>query len=87
MRRLGRRGEGSIPSILTNKDFMAGKGDKQRPTDHVAYASNYDAIFGKRNLLGYGVAENTTDFDSVVPSLNLGTPASTENTDLNQSVE
>jgi hypothetical protein len=25
----------------------AGKGDKQRPTDHAKYASNYDAIFRK----------------------------------------
>lgn len=25
-----------------------GKGSKQRPTNHDAYASNYDAIFGKR---------------------------------------
>ena len=66
---------------------MAGKGDKQRPTDHAAYSANFDAIFGKRNLLGYGVAGNTTDFDSVVLGSNPGTPASTENTDLNQSVE
>ena len=27
---------------------MAGKGDKQRPTDHEAYASNYDLIFGNK---------------------------------------
>lgn len=26
----------------------AGKGDKQRPTDHEAYAKNWDAIFGKK---------------------------------------
>jgi hypothetical protein len=27
---------------------MAGKGSKQRPTDHSAYSSNYDAIFGRK---------------------------------------
>ena len=25
----------------------AGKGDKQRPTDHKAFSDNYDRIFGK----------------------------------------
>ena len=28
--------------------YEAGKGDKQRPTDHEAYSNNYDAIFGKK---------------------------------------
>ena len=28
--------------------YEAGKGDKQRPTDQAAYASNFDAIFGKK---------------------------------------
>jgi hypothetical protein len=27
---------------------MAGKGDKQRPTDHEAYSANFDAIFGNK---------------------------------------
>jgi hypothetical protein len=26
----------------------AGKGDKQRPTDHQKYAHNWDVIFGKK---------------------------------------
>lgn len=26
----------------------AGKGDKQRPTDHETYAKNWDAIFAKK---------------------------------------
>ena len=26
----------------------AGKGDKQRPTNHKAYSENYDQIFGKK---------------------------------------
>lgn len=26
----------------------AGKGDKQRPTDHKAYSNNYDLIWGKK---------------------------------------
>lgn len=30
--------------------YEAGKGDKQRPTDHEAYASNYDAIFSKKPI-------------------------------------
>lgn len=28
--------------------YEAGKGDKQRPTDHEAYANNYDAIFSRK---------------------------------------
>jgi hypothetical protein len=66
---------------------MSGKGDKQRPTDHAAYSSNYDAIFGKRNILGNGVDGNTTDFDSVVSGSIPGSPATNENSDLNESVE
>lgn len=68
--------------------YEAGKGDIRRPTDHAAFSANYDMIFGKkRNLLGNGVAGNTTDFDSVVSSSNPDSPASTENTDLNESIE
>ena len=29
---------------------MAGKGDKQRPTDHASYTSNYDVIFSKKTI-------------------------------------
>ena len=66
---------------------MSGKGDKQRPTDHVAYSSNYDAIFGKKNKLGDGVVGNTTDFDSVVSGSIPDPSATNENSDLNESVE
>ena len=27
---------------------MAGKGDRQRPTDHVKFSQNYDRIFGDK---------------------------------------
>ena len=81
-------GGASLILAMETKDNMSGKGDKQRPTDHAAYSANYDAIFGKKNkLLGNGVAENTTDFDSVVSGLNPGSPATNENSDLNESVE
>ena len=83
--------------------YEAGKGDTRRPTDHSAYSANFDAIFNRdkvrgytyhtvildelQDILGYGVIGNTTDFDSAVLGSNPGTPAKTENTDLNQSVE
>lgn len=66
---------------------MSGKGDKQRPTNHSAYSSNYDAIFGNKNKLGNGVVGNTTDFDSVVSGSIPDSPATNENSDLNTQVE
>ena len=82
---LGPGSEGSIPSIETNKEIMAGKGDKQRPTDHVAYASNYDAIFGKktRDLCNGSIS----DFDSESVGSIPASCTTDEKTDLNQSVE
>lgn len=64
---------------------MAGKGDKQRPTDHEAYASNYDLIFGKntRELC----SGSTTAFDAVSLGSTPSSRTTDENTDLNQSVE
>lgn len=31
--------------------MSAGKGDKQRPTDHNAYSANYDKIFKKKEVV------------------------------------
>ena len=38
-----------------------GKGSKQRPTDLAAFSSNYDAIFGKKNMQ-VRVKENAAEF-------------------------
>ena len=40
---------------------MSGKGDKQRPTDHEAYSTNYDLIFGKKNKVVEEPQEDTRD--------------------------
>jgi hypothetical protein len=40
----------------------AGKGDKQRPTDHEKYTNNYDQIFRKQQPVNN--APNTSPTDS-----------------------
>jgi len=40
---------------------MSGKGDKQRPTDHEKYSSNFDMIFSGGVKRGSWVQERTTN--------------------------